>query len=231
MSSIEIEEQLGYQFKDQDLLREALSHPSLSSETRPAPPDNQRLEYLGDAVIELVISDHLFRRFTDSQEGSLTKLRASIVSKNSLAAAALRLNLGSHLLLSRGEERSGGRERSSNLADTFEALLGALYLDAGMEVTREITLKCLDIELQDLNPKDTLGNTKGELQEILQSITPEAPIYQVIDQSGPPHHRIFTAAVTWKNITLGQGEGPSKKIAEIAAATEALNKESWKQSS
>ncbi len=222
-----IEEQLDYQFKDQSLLKEALSHPSLSSEIRPAPPDNQRLEYLGDAVLELVISSYLYKHFPLCQEGPLTKLRASIVSRNALAGAAGRLNLGSQLYLSKGEEGSGGRTRPSNLADAIEALIGAIYLDGGIETASTIILRLLSEELQHLDPDEAQGNTKGELQEILQSVTPEAPIYKIIEQEGPPHDRTFTSSVFWKGTELGRGVGASKKIAEAKAAGEALKARRW----
>ncbi len=222
-----IEEQLDYTFKNQELLKEALSHPSLSSEIRPAPPDNQRLEYLGDAVLELVISNHLFHRFGQCQEGPLTKLRASVVSKNALAGAAQRLDLGAQLFLSKGEEGSGGRNRPSNLADAMEALFGAIYLDGGIEIAEKTVLKLLDDELTKLNPDEAQGNTKGELQEILQSITPEAPIYEIIEQHGPPHDRTFISQVTWNGVVLGKGSGSSKKTAEAKAAGEALKSKIW----
>jgi len=167
-----IEERLGYFFRNKELLHEALSHPSLSSEIRPAPPDNQRLEFLGDAVLELAITDHLYHRFPELKEGLLTKLRASLVSKSALAKAANRIELGSALLLSNGEDGSGGRQRASNLADAMESLLGAIYLDANLAQASEIALKLLGEELLALNPETNHGNSKGELQEILQQISP-----------------------------------------------------------
>ena len=223
-----IEERLSYTFKSQTLLHEALSHPSLSSEIRPAPPDNQRLEYLGDAVVELVISTHLYHRFPEFQEGVLTKLRASVVSKPALAAAARTIDLGSALFMSNGESGSGGRNRDSNLADALEAMIGAIYLDSGLEAAREVSLQLLNNQLESLNPKRSQGNAKGELQEILQQLTPEAPSYKVISEEGPPHDRTFTCEVTWKGKPLGQGSGHSKKLAEAQAAQAALTTQIWK---
>lgn len=207
---------------------EALSHPSLSSEIRPAPPDNQRLEYLGDAVVELVISTYLYRRFPEFQEGVLTKLRASVVSKPALAAAARTIDLGSALFMSNGESGSGGRHRDSNLADALEAILGAIYLDSGLEAAKEVALQLLSNQLEILNPQKAQGNAKGQLQEILQQLNPEAPVYEVISEEGPPHERTFVCEVTWKGKHLGQGSGPSKKSAEAQAAQAALNAPIWK---
>ena len=207
---------------------EALSHPSLSSEIRPAPPDNQRLEYLGDAVVELVISTYLYRRFPEFQEGVLTKLRASVVSKPALAAAARTIDLGSALFMSNGESGSGGRHRDSNLADALEAILGAIYLDSGLEAAKEVALQLLSNQLEILNPQKAQGNAKGQLQEILQQLNPEAPVYEVISEEGPPHERTFVCEVTWKGKQLGQGSGPSKKSAEAQAAQAALNAPIWK---
>lgn len=223
-----LQETLSYTFSDEQLLKEALSHPSLSSEMRPAPPDNQRLEYLGDAVIELITSDYLYRTFPKCQEGVLTKLRASVVSKAALAQIARRLKIGESLLFSRGEESSGGRERASNLADALEAVIGAIYLDAGHDRARELVLDIFKPELSALDPKSAqASNSKGALQEILQQIAPESPNYEIVNEEGPPHDRAFTSKVTWCGKTLGSGTGPSKKISEIAAAAVALETRGW----
>ena len=191
------------------------------------PPDNHRLEYLGDAVVELVVSSHLFHRFPEVQEGILTKLRASVVSKPALAAAARALDLGGALFMSNGESGSGGRDRDSNLADALEAILGAIYLDGGLESAREVGLQLLSEQLENLNPRQAQGNSKGELQEILQQLTPEAPVYEVISEEGPPHDRTFVCAVSWQGKVLGQGHGPSKKSAEAVAAQDALAARIW----
>ena len=222
-----IEKRLNYHFKSEELLKEALSHPSLSSEIRPAPPDNQRLEYLGDAVLELTISTYLYHRFPDLKEGTLTKLRASVVSKPALALAAQQVDLGNALLMSNGEDGSGGRERDSNLADAFESIAGAIYLDAGLEAAAEVILQLLASQLDELNPSHAQGNSKGELQEILQQITPESPVYKVLREEGPPHNRTFICVVTWKDKELGQGTGLSKKAAEAEAAHAALEARIW----
>lgn len=219
---------LTHQFSNEELLKEALSHPSISSEKRPAPQDNQRLEYLGDAVLELIISDYLFNRFPDCQEGVLTKLRASIVSRQALCAVAQRYDFGSVLSMSKGEESSGGRTRASNLADAVEAVIGALFIDAGFEKTKSAVLKVFAPELEALDPQTAqASNSKGALQEILQQIAPESPAYTISKEDGPPHDRVFSAEVTWCGKILGKGIGSSKKIAETEAASAALAAKLW----
>lgn len=225
-----IEDRLGHVFQNKDLLVEALSHPSLSSERRPPPPDNQRLEFLGDAVLELAITDHLFHRFPHLKEGRLTKLRASLVSKPALSRVARSLKVGEVLKMSNGEEGSGGRDRPSNLADAMESLFGAVYLDAGLVKAAKVVLATLALELENLDPETALGNCKGELQEILQKISPQSPIYEVENEEGPPHCRIYCSSVTWKGLKLGTGSGPSKKDSEIAAASAALKEMAWTSS-
>lgn len=224
-----IEERLNYHFKSPALLKTALSHPSLSSEIRPAPPDNQRLEYLGDAVVELVISSYLFHRFPELKEGTLTKLRAAVVSKPALAEAARSVNLGEVLKMSNGEEGSGGRDRDSNLADAFESIAGAIYLDRGLEEAAAVILKLLAPQLESLDPKKAQGNSKGELQEILQQIAPDSPTYEITSEEGPPHARTFHCIVLWRKKQLGEGTGPSKKLAEADAAQAALQAELWNE--
>ncbi|MGD1979607.1 MAG: ribonuclease III [Akkermansiaceae bacterium] len=222
-----LEERLDYHFQDKALLKEALSHPSLSSEIRPAPPDNQRLEYLGDAVVELAISNHLYHRFPDLKEGTLTKLRASVVSRPALAHAARDISLGEELLMSNGEAGSGGRLRDSNLADAFESIAGAIYLDGGLEAATKVILQLLAPQLETLNPSKARGNFKGELQEILQKLSQDSPVYEVLSEDGPPHERVFNCAVLWKDKRLGQGSGSSKKLAESEAARTALDLKLW----
>lgn len=221
---------LTHQFSNTELLKEALSHPSLSSEKRPAPPDNQRLEYLGDAVLELIISEFLYNRFPDCQEGVLTKLRASIVSRQALSAVAQRYDFGEVLTMSKGEESSGGRTRASNLADAVEAVIGALFMDAGFERTKTAVLKVFAPELEALDPQFAqASNSKGALQEILQKIVPESPVYTIIKEEGPPHNRVFSSEVTWCGKALAMGTGASKKIAETDAAALALKGKLWEK--
>ncbi|MEC9056081.1 MAG: ribonuclease III domain-containing protein, partial [Verrucomicrobiota bacterium] len=141
-------EKLGYQFKDQDLLVQSMTHPSMSAEQREAVEDNQRLEFLGDAVLQVILTEHLYRILPDQAEGHLTKIRASLVSRRALAGCALRLGLGEYIRLGKGEESNGGRDRESNLADAFESLLGAIYLDGGITGATAVTMRLMEEDLQ-----------------------------------------------------------------------------------
>ena len=219
-----LQEQLGYAFRDESLLRLALTHPSVAHETPGSIPHNQRLEFLGDAVLGLILTRELFEKFPDFGEGPLTKARAQMVNRRALAAEARRLGLGEHLMLSRGEEASGGRERQSALADAFEALLGAIFLDGGYDAAREFILRRFRDVFGELTKIPNLDNPKGELQELLQSKSIEAPHYQMTYSSGPDHDRSFECAVFHRGVELGRGRGKSKKEAESQAAQSALNK-------
>ncbi len=165
-----VEERIGYKFRNSLLLAEALTHPSLAHETQQPHFDNQRLEYLGDAVIQLVFTEHLFRLYPDAGEGRLTKLRARLVSGEALRSYAAGLELGQYLMMGRGDENSGGRHRASTLADAFEALTGALFLDSNLEVVRRFLLAQADARLAGLDRQPLEVNPKGQLQEILQSL-------------------------------------------------------------
>lgn len=222
-----LEERIGHRFGNPQLLTEALTHPSVRHEKKQNYFDNQRLEFLGDAVLQLVITEHLFARFSDAAEGRLTTRRSRIVSRPSLKLHAKKLDLGRHLHLGRGEEASGGRHRDSTLADAFEALLGALYLDGGMEVTRDFILREMHEELERLEEEPLEINPKGQLQEILQAISPRSPVYELLSQVGREHEKTFSVRVVWENQVLGEGSGRSKKIAESAAALVALKEKRW----
>jgi len=224
-----LEESIGYKFRNSLLLAEALTHPSLGHETQRYHFDYQRLEFLGDAVLQLVITEHLFRNFRVEAEGQLTKLRSRLVSRDALKTHAAALDLGRYILMGRGEETSGGRERTSTLADTFEALIGALYLDGGIEVAKNFILAQTRGDLEKLAEEPVDINPKGDLQEFLQSISPRSPIYELVSQSGPEHEKTFISQVVWEGIVLGQGSGRSKKQAETAAALEALNSRRWEK--
>lgn len=187
-------------------------------------PHNQRLEFLGDSVLGLVLSRELFEKFPTADEGALTKSRAKLVNAGSLAARARELGLGAHLILSRGEENTGGRERASALADAFEALLGAIFLDGGFEAARAFVLREFATDFTALAEGTDFQNPKGELQELLQSRSPRAPEYEFISASGPDHDRVFECAVRHDGVELARGTGKSKKTAESAAALEALKK-------
>ena len=225
MESIEV--RLGYKFRNPLLLAEALTHPSLAYESQKAHFDNQRLEFLGDSVLQLALTEHLFRMFPDFPEGRMTKLRAQLVSRPALAQFAQSLQLGSYILLGKGEEASGGRKRSSTLADAFEALVGAIYLDAGYLVARDLVMTLFEHEIGSISETLEGSNPKGTLQETLQAISAEAPNYRITGESGPDHRKVFHAQVIWGNTILAQGRGKSKQEAEVRAAIEALRKKVW----
>ncbi|HEV2327287.1 MAG TPA: ribonuclease III [Verrucomicrobiae bacterium] len=212
---------LGYQFRDENLLRLALTHPSVAHESGAATAHNQRLEFLGDAVLGLVLTQKLYEEFPDFDEGPLTKARAKLVNRQTLAERARSLGMGERLILSRGEESSGGRDRSSALADAYEALLGAIFLDGGFEAARKFILKefsgAFDVAAQPL-----IENPKGELQELLQSRSTKAPEYQTVQISGSDHEPLFECAVFYDGTELARGQGKNKKAAESAAALVAL---------
>jgi len=205
------QDRLGCKFRDESLLRLALTHPSVAHEDNAPTPHNQRLEFLGDAVLQLVLTRELYEKFPAFDEGPLTKARAKLVNRSTLAEHARALELGSHLILSRGEETSGGRERASALADTFESLLGAIFLDGGFDAAREFVLREFSAAFGKLNVLPIIENPKGELQELLQARSPEAPEYHVVSATGPDHDRVFECTVQHAGVELAHGRGKSKK--------------------
>ena len=220
----ELQERLGYVFRDSALLQLALTHPSVAHEQGSPAQTNQRLEFLGDAVLQLVLTRELYEKFPGFGEGPLTKARAKLVNRRTLAERARHLGLGQHLILSRGEELHGGRERLSALADTYEALLGALLLDGGLGPASDFILRQFQAAFGGLSVIPILENPKGELQELLQAVSPEAPEYQVASASGPDHDRLFECTVHHAGAELARGQGKSKKAAESEAAMAALAK-------
>lgn len=224
-----LESRIDYKFRNSFLLAEALTHPSMAYEAKKPHFDNQRLEFLGDAVLQLAITEELFRRFPEFPEGHLTKLRSRLVSKRALATFAQQIHLGEYVLLGKGEEATGGRKRLSTLADAFEALIGAVYLDSGMDASRKLILRLIEVEMRAMDESPEERNPKGQLQEILQAIQPEAPVYRILGISGPDHRRVFQAEVSWVGRTLATGKGKSKKEAEARAAAEALRTRLWQQ--
>lgn len=222
-----LEERIAYQFQNPQLLIEALTHPSVAHERQRPQFDNQRLEFLGDAVLQLVITEHLFGRYREAGEGRLTTRRSRLVSRESLKVRAARLDLGRHLLMGRGEEASGGRRRDSTLGDAFEALLGAIYLDSDLQTVRRFILEEMKDDLEQLEEEPLEVNPKGQLQELLQAISPHSPSYELISQQGREHERVFQVRVLWENQVLGAGSGRSKKQAESAAALAALKDQLW----
>lgn len=222
-----IESRINYKFRNSLLLAEALTHPSLAYESHKPHFDNQRLEFLGDAVLQLVITAELFRMFPDFPEGNLTKLRSRIVSRQALARFAMTIHLGDYVLLGKGEEATGGRRRPSTLADAFESLIGAIYLDTGLLAAQTFLLELLKPEIGAMVASPEERNPKGELQECLQAIHPEAPVYRIIAENGPDHRRVFQSEVSWQERVLACGKGKSKKEAEARAAAEALRNRLW----
>lgn len=221
-----LEARLRYKFRNPLFLAEALTHPSLGHETQRHHFDNQRLEFLGDAVLQLIFTEYLFEQFPDSAEGSLTKARASLVSREGLRALAEELEIGRFVMMGRGEEASGGRVRASILADALEALIGAIYLDSDYVTARRVVLHASRSRLAGI-VKDDDTNPKGQLQEVLQALSPSSPKYEITGQSGPEHEKKFCSVVVWRGAILGDGEGRSKKEAEVAAARDALSKQLW----
>ncbi len=222
-----LEEVIGYKFRNSLLLAEALTHPSLAYETQKPHFDNQRLEFLGDAVIQLILTERLYKMFPGFSEGRLTKLRARLVSRDALHQFAIDMNLGNYIMMGKGEESSGGRNRASTLADAFESVLGAIYLDGGLDAARDSVEKICSQWIDQIAESPEEKNPKGLLQEQLQAIAQEGPVYEVINECGPDHNKTFTVSVYWKGILLGEGIGISKKDAEIKAAREAMDKRNW----
>jgi ribonuclease-3 len=220
----DLEARLGHCFRDPALLRLALTHPSVAHEKSARVEHNQRLEFLGDAVLQLALTELLFVRHPDRNEGPLTKARAQLANTRALAERARQLDLGAHLILSRGEESTGGRERTGSLADAFEAILGAVYLDGGWPAARDMVSRLFAQEIADADASDPEFNPKGELQERLQALGPEPIRYRVEDSQGPDHLREFEVSVHHRGVELGRGRGKSKKAAETQAAQEALRR-------
>jgi len=222
-----LEKRIQYKFRNSLYLAEALTHPSLGHETQRHHFDNQRLEFLGDAVLQLVFTQHLFERFPTFSEGQLTKMRSRLVSREGLKVHAIAIGLGEYLMMGRGEESSGGRVRASALADAFEALIGAMYLDSDLDNVRRFVLREAEPDIQNLLHEPVHVNPKGRLQEILQALSPHSPVYSILSQSGPEHQKRFESTVHWSGMELGRGSGKSKKEAEADAAINALNAALW----
>ncbi len=222
-----LEQRLAYKFANSLLLAEALTHPSLAYETNRPHFDNQRLEFLGDAVLQLILTEKLFAMFPGFGEGRLTKLRSRLVSRDALCHYGEAIDLGVFLLLGKGEAASGGRDRPSNIADAIEALIGAIYLDGGYPAARDVVLKLCATTLERVAEEPEEINPKGQLQEILQAISPLSPVYRIVSQEGPDHLKTFTASVEWNGLELGIGNGGSKKEAETEAALNALADRRW----
>lgn len=215
-----LEEKIGYVFQDKLLLRQAVTHSSFSNEQKIGKFKNyERLEFLGDAVLELISSDFLFHKYEDVPEGKLTKLRASMVCEPALAFCARDLEIGKFMLLGKGEEMTGGRNRESITADVMEAITGAIFLDGGIEEAKRFIYRFI---LSDTEKKQLFYDSKTILQEMVQQQFHTSLEYHLLEESGPDHDKQFTVAVLVAGKTLGHGQGRTKKAAEQQAAYEAL---------
>lgn len=221
----QLSEKMGIAFEDVSLLHKALTHTSYANEFKMYTVEhNERLEFLGDAILDAVISDELFRRYPSLPEGELTKARATIVCEGSLADSAHTIGIGQYLLLGRGENASGGRERASILADAFEAIIGAIYIDSGLESCRKFVLKYLGTDLDKINLGHYSRDYKTLLQEVVQKKPDQHIQYSLLNETGPDHNKEFTISVAINDETFGIGIGKSKKDAEQKAARQALTK-------
>lgn len=217
----QLENNIGYVFKNKNLLKNALSHSSYANEKKGIICSNERLEFLGDSVLSIIVSDYIYTNFPNLPEGQLTRLRASLVCEKSLCSFSKELGVGEYILLGKGERANGGNERPSILADAFEAILAAIYLDGGMEPARRHVLRFVKEELSHME-HEAFKDYKTELQEIIQRNPEEQLSYVLIGESGPDHDKCFTVEVHLNSNVIGTGSGHSKKNAEQAAARKAL---------
>ena len=212
---------LNYKFNNEKLLINAITHSSYANEVRDGTTSNERLEFLGDSVLSIIVAEYLFDKFKNFPEGELTKLRASLVCEKSLCGFSRQLEIGEFLRLGKGEAKGGGRERDSILADAFEAVLAAMYLDGGFEIAKKHVLRFITEELKHIND-EVFKDYKTALQEIIQRNPEEYVSYVLISEKGPDHDKIFEVEVKLNSNTIGKGLGKSKKQAEQAASKEAL---------
>jgi ribonuclease-3 len=220
----DLQRRLGYRFHRPDLLRQALTHRSYAVERGPDSQDNERLEFLGDAVLELVISHLLFKYHGgEYREGELTRMRAFLVREGQLADQARKLEMGGDLLLGKGETKSGGPEKSSILADAFEAVMGAMYLDGGLEEALRFIERCFGSLLEEVAETGLERDYKSTLQELTQGKFHAVPVYEIEEINGPDHERTFTVALYFQGEVVSRGKGRSKKEAEQGAARRALD--------
>lgn len=218
-----LENEIGYQFKDKSLLKQALTHSSFSNEQKIRKRKNyERIEFLGDAVLELVSSDYFYRTYPEETEGNLTKMRAAAVCEQALAITARQLKLGSYMIFGKGEEANGGRERESIIADAVEAVIGAIYLDESLEEARKFIYRFV---LNDLDHKRLFYDAKSILQEHVQETKAGELVYELIREEGPEHDKLFAVEARLNDVTIGSGEGKSKKTAQQHAAYDALLKQ------
>lgn len=220
----EFQQALGYAFKNPSLLNKALTHKSYANEKKKGARNNERLEFLGDSVLDLIVSNYLVNHYDDLKEGALSKIRASVVNETCLAGLARSVNLGRYLLLGKGEENSGGREKASLLANAYEAVCGAIFRDSDFKTASAVLLPSLKTEIQVRAEMRAFRDYKSDLQELTQNKLQGIPTYRVAREIGPDHEKQFEVVVLVKNKVRGKGAGRSKKEAEQAAAREALAK-------
>ena len=224
-SILELEKRIGYRFSDRGLLEHAMIHRSYANETEMPPlSDNERLEFLGDAVLEIAASDYLYRERPTMPEGELSKLRASLVCEPTLAACAREIGIGEFVRLSHGEDSSGGRERKSILSDAFEAVIGAIYLDQGWQAASDYVVRQLRVELLEVEHGQNIKDYKTMLQELIQRHPGQHIVYELLSATGPDHAKEFKVTVRVNGLAYGVGVGRSKKAAEQNAAQQALPK-------
>ncbi len=225
MKWTELQDRIQYAFRDQVLLEEALTHSSVVHEAGGSDRrDNQRLEFLGDAVLQVILTDWLYRVFPEGDEGQLTRLRSHLANRHTLYHMAQKMSLGEFLILGKGEEASGGRRRQSNLSNAYESLIGAIYLDGGLFAASQFVRDQFQEEVDGLQVRPQRENPKGLLQERLQAKSPKGPTYRITSEEGPDHAKRFEAIVEFEGNELGRGSGASKKEAEMRAADAALTK-------
>jgi ribonuclease-3 len=217
-----LQKQIGYTFRDVLLLNKALTHKSYVNENSEPLKDNERFEFLGDSVLDLIVSGYSIKTFPDFAEGTLSKIRAAVVNESCLAELARQIDLGRYLLLGKGEASSGGREKNSLLANAYEALAGAIYFDSNLETALEIYLPVLSKEIAKYAETDRYRDYKSELQEYTQTHFNCIPNYKIVDEKGPAHAKEFEVVVLVQENVHGRGNGKSKKEAEQAAAKSAL---------
>ncbi|MCP4684830.1 MAG: ribonuclease III [bacterium] len=220
----ELERLIGYHFRDRGLLRLSLTHRSVARAAEKPMPSNERLEFLGDSVLGLIIADQLFRKHPDLSEGDLTKQKAMLVNETTLSIVAIEIGLNRFVYVSAEEEKSGGRERPSIVSDAFESIIGAVFLDGGLQAARSLVLDTIYSRKASILADDSQRNYKGDFLEMVQARAVGMPRYEIVSETGPDHDKTFNVVVTVAGEEVGRGTGSSKKEAEQKAAAEALLK-------
>jgi len=221
----DLQKALGVKFKNPAILKEALVHSSSVNENPTLfPVHNERLEFLGDAVLDFIVAEKLYRALPDLPEGKMTRLRAALVRRDTLARIARSIDLGDYLYMGKGEESTGGRSKAPNLAGAMEAVVAAVYLDSGITTTRKMVVRLLKDEWTKVITRDSSIDFKSRLQEYTQSSYQQVPAYRLVEETGPDHEKMFTVEVEINRQVMGKGSGKNKKLAETAAARAALER-------